>query len=139
MAKSGKGAEAKSVISSPVKSGGGSVQKYKPSPKKEVVVGRKSELRKIVNLSYPNGSPYGWAFFQFYDAKEHLKSLSNRDGMITFIGGIEYRPFSNLTTKWLIDSEFSNFIWVIHIDVNLDGTKQCFPMEAHKAFGNKVA
>ncbi len=102
MAKSGKGAAAKGDISSPVKSGGGLVQKYKPSPKKEGV-GKKSELRKIVNMSYPNGSTYGWAFFQFYDAKEFLKSLSNRDGMITFIGGVEYRPFSNLTTKWLID------------------------------------
>jgi hypothetical protein len=114
MEKSGEGAVAKGDISLPVKSGGGLVQKYKPSPKKEGV-GKKSELRKIVNLSYPNGSPYGWAFFQFYDAKEFLMSLSNRDGMITFIGGIEYRPFSNLTTKWLIDSEFSNYIWVIRI------------------------
>jgi hypothetical protein len=59
--------------------------------------------------------------------------------MATFIGGIEFKPFSNLTTKWLQESLFDGFIWVIGIDVDLDGTEHCFPMTAHKAYGNKIA
>ena len=59
--------------------------------------------------------------------------------MVTLIGGIEFRPFSNLTTKWLKEAEFSGRIWVIRIDVDLDGTKHCFPLNAHEAYGNKIA
>ena len=78
-------------------------------------------------------------FFHFYNAKEELKSLSNRDGMATFIGGIEFKPFSNLTTKWLQESLFDVFIWVIRIDADLNGSEHCFPMTAHEAYGNKIA
>ena len=78
-------------------------------------------------------------FFHFYNAKEELKSLSNRDGMATFIGGIEFKPFSNLTTKWLQESLFDGFIWVIRIDADLNGSEHCFPMTAHEAYGNKIA
>ncbi len=59
--------------------------------------------------------------------------------MFTFIGGYEFRPFSNFTTKWLKDSEYSGYIWVIRIDVDLDGTEHCFPLKAHEAYGNKIA
>jgi hypothetical protein len=59
--------------------------------------------------------------------------------MVTCIGGIEFRPFSNLTTKWLKEAEFSGWIWVIHIDVDLDGTEHCFPLTAHEAYGKKIA
>mgnify|MGYP000919401890 CR=1 FL=1 len=78
-------------------------------------------------------------YFHFFDAKEELKSLSNRDGMATFIGGIEFKPFSNLTTKWLKEAEYSNYIWVIRIDLELDGEEHCFPLMAHVAYGNKIA
>ncbi len=105
--------------------------------KKEKV--KNLRLRRFFNLSYPDATPYAWAFHGFYDAKEFLKDLSNRDDMVTIIGGTEYRPFSNLRTKWLKDSEFSRLIWVIRIDINLDGTNHCFPMEAHLAFDNKIA
>ena len=88
---------------------------------------------------HPNGTCYGWAFHNFYDAKEELKSLSNRDGMVTVIGGIEFRPFSNLTTKWLKEEVFSGWIWVIHIDVDLDGTEHCFPLTVHEAYGKNIA
>jgi hypothetical protein len=107
------------------------------SPKKEGE-GKKSEIKKIINLSYPNATPYGWAFDGFFDVKEYLKDLSNRDSMVTIIGNLEYRPFSNLTTKWLKDSEFRRLIWVIGIDIELDGTDHCFPMEAHLAYANKL-
>jgi hypothetical protein len=137
MAKGAKAASTKSDMSTPVKSGGGSVQKYIPSvsPKKK----DERHKPKIVNLKHPNGTSYGWAFHNFYDAKEELKSLSNRDGMTTVIGSEDFKPFSNLTTKWLKESDFSGFIWVIRIDLDLDGTEHCFPLKAHEAYGNKIA
>jgi hypothetical protein len=103
MAKGAKSTSAKSDMSSPVKGGGGPVQKCKPTPSPK----KKDERHKpkIVNMMHPHGTAYGWAFHNFYNAKEELKSLSNRDGMITIIGGEEFRPFSNFTTKWLKDSE----------------------------------
>jgi len=67
-------------------------------------------------------------FHNFYDAKEELKSLSNRDNMYTVIGGIKFRAYSNLTTKWLKESEFHGWIWAICIDLDLDGTDNCFPL-----------
>jgi hypothetical protein len=75
MAKGAKSALAKSDMSSPVKGGDGPVQKYKPtpSPKKK---DREHNKPNIVNLMNPNGTCYGWAFHNFYDAKEELKSLS---------------------------------------------------------------
>jgi len=59
--------------------------------------------------------------------------------MITVIGGEELKPFSNLTTKWLKEAEFSNYIWVIRIDLDLDGAYNCFPLNCHVAYGNKIA
>ncbi len=125
---------------SPAKAAG-APPNYSPSPKKEVQ-GKKSDLKKIVIVSNPDAIPYGWAFHGFYDAKEFLKHLAIRNGDTTLFGGKVYRPFSNLTTKWVPTSVFSNFIWVIRIDKDLDGTEHCFPMvpmEAHVAYGNKIA
>jgi hypothetical protein len=93
-------------------------------------------------VSNPDATPFGWAFHGLYNAKELLKSLSNRNGKTTHFGGKVYMPFSNLTTKWVPTSMFSNLIWVICIDKNLDGTEHCFPMvpiKAHAAYGNKIA
>ena len=62
--------------------------------------------------------------------------------MYTVIGGIEFRAFSNLTTKWLKESEFHGWIWVIRIDLDLDGTDSCFPLNpttTHEAYGRKIA
>ena len=139
MTKTAKGAQppTKSEMSSPVKAGIKTIQKSSPSPAQK----KKDERNKpkIVNLMHPNGTCYGWAFHNFYAAKEELKSLSNRDGMITVIGGEELKPFSNLTTKWLKEAEFSNYIWVIRIDLDLDGAFNCFPLNCHVAYGNKIA
>jgi len=139
MTKTAKGAQppTKSEMSSPVKAGIKTIQKSSPSPAQK----KKDERNKpkIVNLIHPSGTCYGWAFYNFYDAKEELKSLSNRDGMITVIGGEELKPFSNLTTKWLKEAEFSNYIWVIRIDLELDGAYNCFPLNCHVAYGNKIA
>ena len=137
MAKGAKGSPPMKEMSSPKKAGGGTLQKYSPSPTQK----KKDERNKpkIVNLMHPNGTCYGWAFHNFYAAKEELKSLSNRLGTITVIGGVEFRPFSNLTTKWLKEAEFSGYIWVIRIDLELDGEEHCFPLTAHVAYGNKIA
>jgi len=88
---------------------------------------------------HPNGTCYGWAFHNFYAAKEELKRISNKLGAITVIGGEELKPFSNLTTKWLKEAEYSNYIWVIRIDLEQDGAGHCFPVEAHEAYGKKIA
>jgi hypothetical protein len=137
MTKSAKGAPPATEMPSPVKAGGGTTVKFSPSPTQK----KKDERNKpkIVNLMHPNGKCYGWAFHNFYAAKEELKSLSNRLSMITVIGGEQLKPFSNLTTKWLKEAEFSNYIWVIRIDLELDGEERCFPLTAHVAYGNKIA
>ncbi len=45
--------------------------KYSPSPKKEKE-GKKADIKKIVIVSNPDATPFGWAFHGFYDAKEFL-------------------------------------------------------------------
>ena len=108
-----------SPVQSPAKAAG-PAKKYSPSPKKEKE-GKKADIKKIVIVSNPDATPFGWAFHGFYDAKEFLKSLSNTNGEITHFGNEVYRPFSNLTTKWVPTSVFNNLIWVILIDKDLDG------------------
>jgi hypothetical protein len=129
----------KSDMPSPAKAAAGTtLKKFSPSspPQK-----KKDDRNKpqIFNLMHPSGTCYGWAFYNFYHAKEYLKGLSNRLGMTTIIGGIEFRPFCNLTTKWAKEAEFNNCIWVIRIDLELDGDENCFPLTAHVAYGNKIA
>ena len=124
---------------SPAKAAG-PAKKYSPSPKKEKE-GKKADIKKIVIVSNPDATPFGWAFHGFYDAKDFLTSLSNRNGETTHFGDKVYRPFSNLT-KWVPTSVFNNLIWVIRIDKELDGSDNCFPLlniNAHAAYGNKIA
>ena len=45
--------------------------KYSPSPKKEKE-GKKADIKKIVIVSNPDATPFGWAFHGFYDAQEFL-------------------------------------------------------------------
>ena len=141
MKKGAKGASpTKSNTPPPVKANGGTtLKKYSPSPSTPTKKKDNRNKPKIVNLVHPSGTCYGWAFHNFYDAKEELKRLSNKLGMVTVIGGIEFRPFSNLTTKWLQEAEVSNLIWVIRIDLDLDGAYNCFPLNCHVAYGNKIA
>lgn len=137
-----KGAKVASPLKSdplmPVKSNvGTTVKKFSPStpPKKK----DKPNRPKIVNMVHPDGKCYGWAFHNFFDAKEELKRLSNKLGMSTLIGGIQFKPFSNLTTKWCPEAKVSSLIWVIRIDMELDGEEDSFPSTAHVAYGNKIA
>jgi hypothetical protein len=72
----------------------------------------------------------------FYDAREHIKALGNNTKDTTAIGGKEFKPFDNLTTRWIKTSELGQLLWVIRIDD--DGEKK-FPLEAHKLYANKIA
>ncbi len=93
---------------------------------------------KIINLVHPDGSEitYGWAFENFYDAREHLKAMSNKTGDTTAIGGKELKPFDNQTTKWIETFKLGQLLWVIRIDN--DGERK-FPMEAQQIYANKIA
>ncbi len=81
----------------------------------------------------------GWASDNFYDAKDFVKHLSNSDGEVTIFGGIEFKPFSNLTIKWVKSSMLGNFLWIICIDATKNGTEDSFPLQTHLAFANKIA
>jgi hypothetical protein len=93
---------------------------------------------KIINFVHPDAAetPYGWAFTNFYDAREHIKALGNKTGDSTAIGGGEFKSFDNLTTRWIKTSELGQLLWVIRIDN--DGEKK-FQLEAHKIYANKIA
>jgi hypothetical protein len=54
--------------------------------------------------------PIGWMFGGFYDGREYLKKLSNKNGSVTVIGEIEFKAFSNLKTKWMPESMLGDHI-----------------------------
>jgi hypothetical protein len=62
--------------------------------------------------------------------------LGNQIGDTTAIGGEEFKPFDNLTTRWIKTSKLGQLLWVICIDN--DG-EQKFPLEAHKIYASKIA
>jgi hypothetical protein len=130
------------VTKSPVNNGinnikgrGGQNEIKFPSPKKDKGVKKR---HKIINLVHPDAAetPYGWAFENFYDAREHIKALDNKTKDTTAIGGEEFKPFDNLTMRWIKTSKLGQLLWVIRIDD--DGEKK-FPLEAHKIYANKIA
>jgi hypothetical protein len=55
-------------------------------------------------------TPYGWAFKNFYDAREHIKALGNKTRDTTAIGGKEFKPFDNLTTRWIKTSKLGQLL-----------------------------
>ena len=63
--------------------------------------------------SKSDGTPYGWAFLNFYHVREFIKSMCNRNDNITTLGGEDFKPFRNLTAKFITHSNLSNYIWVI--------------------------
>ncbi len=103
MTKSASGTASKT----PPKKASTPVKSYSTSPKKGVE--EKKLNHKIINVTYPDNRPFGWAFDNFYDAKDIVKHLSNRDGKVTVFGGVEFKPFSNLTTKWVKSSMLATF------------------------------
>ncbi len=62
--------------------------------------------------------------------------MGDKTGGTTAIGGEDFKPFDNLTMRWIKTSELGQLLWVIHIED--DGEKK-FPLEAHKIYANKIA
>jgi hypothetical protein len=79
-----------------------------PSKKKDKDVKKR---HKIINLVHPDAAetPYGWAFKNFYVAREHIKALGNKTRDTTAIGGEEFKPFDLLATRWIETCDLSNF------------------------------
>jgi hypothetical protein len=121
----------------PTKKGLSASEKLQHVPKE---MSRRKKLGyKIINVTYPDNTLFSWAFDNFYDAKEFFNHLSNSDGEVTIFGGIEFKTFSNLTTKWVKSSILGNLLWIIRIDTAVNGMEDSFPMQAHLAFANKIA
>jgi hypothetical protein len=96
-------------------------------------------ILSIFILSKADGTPYGWAFLNFYHEKEFIKSMCNCNGNITTLGGEDFEPFTNLTATFIPRSNLANYIWVIQIDATKSGTVGGFPMRAHVTFADKIA
>jgi hypothetical protein len=99
----------------------------------------KNKIHKILIFVNSDGAPIGWAFQEFYDAKEYLKAILNRINMETHIGGIPFKAFSNLTTKWTPASGVGQTLWIICIDPSRNDLKNSFPTKAYTAFANRIA
>ena len=95
---------------------------YVPSPKSRNNGDNVKEIHKILILEKADGTPFGWAFFGFYDVKEWLKSLCNRDGSLTSLGDETFQPFTNLSIRWILNSKLADKIWVIYIDYDAAAT-----------------
>ncbi len=59
--------------------------------------------------------------------------------METNIGGIPFKAFSNLTTKWTPASGIGQNLWIICIDPSRNDFENSFPTKAYTAFANKNA
>ncbi len=75
----------------------------------------------------------------FFNAQDFVKDLSNRKDALIFLGGLEFKAFSNLTTRWVKSLLVGGCLWVIRIDMSKDGTTGSFPMSAHIPYANKIA
>jgi hypothetical protein len=115
--------------------------KYKQigSPKKDNNGEKVKDIHKIYPLSEADGTPYGWAFLGFFDVKEWIKSMCNREGRTTTLGNKEFKPFTNLTIIWILHLSVADKLWVIKIDATMTETEGSFPMVLHVPFANKIA
>ncbi len=110
---------------------------YSLSPKKNAE--EKKNSHNIIPLVDNDGTPYGQAFEKKINAKEFVKDLSNRNDALIFLGGLEFKAFSNLTTRWVESLLVDRCLWVIRIDTSKDGMTGSFPMSAHTPYANKTA
>ena len=115
--------------------------KYKltGSPMKDNNGEKVKDIHKIFHLSVVDGTSYGWAFLGFFDIKEWIKSMCNREGRTTTLGKEEFKPFTNLTIRWVLHSSVADKLWVIKIDATMTETEGSFPMGLHVQFANKIA
>jgi hypothetical protein len=65
---------------------------YSPSPRK--AANEKKIFHNIKPLVNTNGTPYGWAFENFYNVKDFVKDLSNRNDALIYFGGVEFKSFT---------------------------------------------
>jgi len=64
------------------------------SPKKKVKVDSNlssNHFPHITTLFNKDHKPIGWIFEGFFDGREYLKKLSNKNGSVTVIGEIEFK------------------------------------------------
>ncbi len=115
--------------------------KYKliASPKTDNNGEKVKEIHKIYPLGKADGTPYGWAFLGFFDVKERIKSVCNREGRTTTLSNKEFKPFTNLTIRWILHSKVADNIRVTKIDATMSETEGSFPMELHVTFANTIA
>jgi hypothetical protein len=99
----------------------------------------KNKIQIFLILVDSDGAPIRWAFQEFYDAKVYLKAISNRINMETYIGGIPFKAFSNLTTKWTPASGIGQNLWIFCIDPSRNDLENSFSTKAYTAFANKIA
>ena len=55
------------------------------------------------------------------------------------MGNEEFKPFTNITIRWILHSNVADKLWVIKIDATMTGSEGIFPMGAHVTFANKIA
>jgi hypothetical protein len=110
---------------------------YSLSPKKNAK--EKKNSHNIIPLVDNDGTPHGWVFDFFFNVKNFVKDLSNRNDVLIFLGGLEFKAFSNLTMRWVKSSLVGGCLWVILIDTSKDGTTGSFPKSGHIPYANKIA
>ncbi len=96
------------------------------------------EIHKIYTLSKADGTPYGWAFLDFFDVKEWIKSMCNREGRTTNLGNEKFKLFTNLTIRWILHLNVADKLWVIKIDATMTETEGSFPMGLHVPFAIRL-
>ena len=106
--------------------------KYKSngSPKTDNNGEKVKEIHKIYPLSKADGTPYGWAFLGFLDVNEWIKSMC---------GNKEFKPFTDLTIRWILHSNVADKLWFIKIDATMTEPEGSSPMGLHVTFANKIA
>ena len=83
--------------------------------------------------------PYGWEFLGVFDVKEWIKNMCNREERTTTLGNKEFKPFTNLSIRWIIHSNVADKLWVINIDAAITEAEGSFPMGLHVTFANKIS
>jgi hypothetical protein len=118
-----------------------------PSPKKpkKQAEAAKGSLTKyptprITTLFATDKKPIGWIFAGFYNGRSYLKLLTNRIDSTTIIGATNFRPFTNLKTKWVPESLLGENLWAIKIDIaDEEGSFPLEPEGVAVAWANKIA
>lgn len=126
-----------SPATNPYSSPTGKAHRVPLSPTKSPQIPTKKNILTVTNILSTDGSPWGWMYANSYDIKEQLKALCNKLGEHTFIGSLEFKAYTNLSLKWIRESQFGNNLWVVRIDEADSNSEFSFPMSAHKAYSNK--